>query len=411
MKRALRNRDTTLFLDSDGRQTASIDLARCFASYDDAVAFCKAKHLTGVELVAQMDDKSEMTMAIPQASADAIKFSSTPDSAARGEITTLAIIETVVAMSLSLLFVILFQTSAHIVFGALIAPFLLLRSETSSAAAFKIFDPWFSQVPQVAISNQGIAAASPFAFRFIWLPLVAIAATVAKIVATAATLISSPRETLGAIPANWLRIALATDYKHPPELLPSADTDPGAPASVQAFRYEELRRSIISGPGGNVIQKLSLFALYAPAFLYRLALKSTSLVYFPLIWVSEVPLTVKGILTSPLERVRRWYAAAVIFIMLTAFVIRFDAPNILPTAQDEAVFMYVLSAGEFGFWHLTRALAIAVTIALYFYARKLRTDSVKHPERQRSIIKRANRARAVFALCTLACFLLIVLAL
>src|SRR5687767_3521660 len=127
MKRALRNRDTTLFINSDGGETASIDLARCFASFDDAVAFCKANRLTGVDLVAQMDDKSEMTLALPQTSANAMNFGSTPDSAARGEITFLAILETVFAMALSLVCVVVFQTSVHIVVGALIAPFLLLR--------------------------------------------------------------------------------------------------------------------------------------------------------------------------------------------------------------------------------------------------------------------------------------------
>src|SRR5688572_32273648 len=103
MKRALRKTDTTLFIKSDGGETHSIEMAQCFASFDEAVAFCKANRLTRVELVAQMDDKSEMTVPVPQTSANAIKFCSTPDSAARSEITTLAIIETVAAISMSLL--------------------------------------------------------------------------------------------------------------------------------------------------------------------------------------------------------------------------------------------------------------------------------------------------------------------
>jgi hypothetical protein len=412
-----------MFIKPDGGETASIDMARCFASYDEALAYCKENHLTGLELVAQMDDKSEMTMAVRETSTNAMKVGSTPDSAARGEITTLAIVETVVAMSLSLFFVIFFQSSIHIIVGALIAPFLLLRSESSSAMAYSIFEAWFSNVPETAACNEGIAARRPIAFRFIWLPVVAVAATVAKILATVVTLISSPGESLRAIQTNWIRIALATDYRHPPELLPGAEADPVAPASLQAFRYEELRRNIMAGPGGFVIHKLTLFAMYVPAILYRLLLKSTSLVYFPLIWVSDMPMTMKGILTLPLERVRRWYAGAVMAVMLAALLIPWNLPNMLPTARDATVLMYVLPVGEFGFWQFGRALAIVITIALYFYARKLGKDSVK-PGGRRSktearnsenregwIIKNANRLRAVCALFTLGCFLLIILTL
>ncbi len=65
MKRALRNTDTTMFIKSDGGETKCIDMARSFMSYDEAVAFCKAKQLTTVELVVHMDDTSEFTMAVP----------------------------------------------------------------------------------------------------------------------------------------------------------------------------------------------------------------------------------------------------------------------------------------------------------------------------------------------------------
>jgi hypothetical protein len=54
-----------MFIRSDGSETKSIDMARSFASYDDAVAFCKAYHLTNVEVVARMDDSSELTTAVP----------------------------------------------------------------------------------------------------------------------------------------------------------------------------------------------------------------------------------------------------------------------------------------------------------------------------------------------------------
>ena len=65
MRRALRNTDTTMFIKSDGGETHAIEMARSFMSYDDALAFCRAKQLTRVELVARMDDNSEFTVAVP----------------------------------------------------------------------------------------------------------------------------------------------------------------------------------------------------------------------------------------------------------------------------------------------------------------------------------------------------------
>jgi len=65
MKKVLRSTDTSMFIKSDGGETQVIELARAFASYDEAVNFCKGRHLKTVELVVHMDDNSEMIMAVP----------------------------------------------------------------------------------------------------------------------------------------------------------------------------------------------------------------------------------------------------------------------------------------------------------------------------------------------------------
>ena len=53
-----------MFIRSDGGETKSIDMARSFVSYDDAVAFCKANKLKHVELVVHADDKSQYTVPV-----------------------------------------------------------------------------------------------------------------------------------------------------------------------------------------------------------------------------------------------------------------------------------------------------------------------------------------------------------
>jgi hypothetical protein len=350
-----------------------------------------------------------------------MRFCSTPESAAKGEITFLAILETLLAISLSLLLVKVLDSSAHIVAGALIAPFLFLRSESSTMRAFKLFDSCFAKLATLVsfverfyqrLSDERVAGARRYIFCLVWLPLFSFIALVVKLMATAATLISSPRETLLAIPGNWLRIALATDSRHPPELLPGIETAAEAPAAARSFRHEEIRSQFTSGTGHALFQKLGLFATYAPALIYRLFVKSTSLIYFPLIWLIDLPRTGKGILSLPLERARRWYAYALILIMLSPFVISFQVVHqTLATPQDRAIFTYVLPVNGTDWWHITRVVAVTVTVVLYLFATKLDRYSLEYPKRVLWIITRANWLRAGCGLFTMGCFILIVLTL
>jgi hypothetical protein len=54
-----------MFIKSDGGETQVFELARSFDSYDEAVNFCRGKHLKTVELIVHMEDRSEMIMAVP----------------------------------------------------------------------------------------------------------------------------------------------------------------------------------------------------------------------------------------------------------------------------------------------------------------------------------------------------------
>jgi hypothetical protein len=344
-----------------------------------------------------------------------VRFCSTPESASNGEITFLAILETMVAIALSLLLVKLLDRSVHIVVGALIAPLLLLRTEASTAKGFSMFDSSFPRLMRLLSFFQRLYGRLPaflrlLTFFLVWLPLFSLLVTAIKCIATIRSLISSPRDTLFAISGNWLRIAFSIDLRHPPEFLPGVEMAPeDAPANVRNLRYEEVRRQITSGTGSALAQKLSLLAIYGPTVLYRLFLKSTSLIYFPLIWVSRVPMTPKGILSFPIERVRRWYSGALILLMLSPLAISYRAQETMVTARDRAVFSYILPVHRTDWWHISRVAAVALTVALYFYARKLAPNELEHERQARWIIMQANRLRAACGIITMACFLLIIL--
>jgi hypothetical protein len=192
--------------------------------------------------------------------------------------------------------------------------------------------------------------------------------------------------------------------------LPGVDRALETPASLVNLKYAKLRSLIISATEGALFQRLGLIAIYAPAVIYRFFLKSTSLIYFPLIWISDTPLTANGILNFPLERVRRWYACAILVVMLSPLVISFHAPDTLATHRDRAIFSYVLPVSTNYWWHVSRVVAVGVTIAVYFYARTLAARQ-HEPERERTIIAGANRLRAFCAVFTMLAFLIIVLTL
>ena len=58
-----------------------------------------------------------------------MRWFSNHESAARGEVSILAIIETLIAISISIGIAIYYDTTLHILISACIAPFLLLRTD------------------------------------------------------------------------------------------------------------------------------------------------------------------------------------------------------------------------------------------------------------------------------------------
>jgi hypothetical protein len=145
---------------------------------------------------------------------------------------------------------------------------------------------------------------------------------------------------------------------------------------------------------------LYLLILHIPSILYRWSLKSTSLIYFPLLWSirkhlnsgSRVEDKIGDITQDGMERISRWYAWFVI-IILTALPIGFlfsaysarlkyspsidlfVSSTISPVLgyQILKIFLFVtLDRIEIGSWHVARLIGACITIWLYYYARKAR---------------------------------------
>ena len=87
-----------------------------------------------------------------------------------------------------------------------------------------------------------------------------------------------------AMPDNWWRTLFVVDLLYPPELIPGYTRSDFFTISYFAERIKQSE---------NIIEQFicsgALVILYAPAYLYRLSIKSTCWFYFPLIYIMRAP--------------------------------------------------------------------------------------------------------------------------
>jgi hypothetical protein len=321
-----------------------------------------------------------------------MRLYSTPASAQAGEITLFALLETALAMSIAVGLVIIFGKIRYIALATCLAPLTLLRTPRSNEL---ILNLWMS------ISN---ALAKPYAFMvdqmdspYLWRRLIAGFLLYPIVLPTAllwwvfgfpavrlvGTIIASIRwfpDNLCTIPSNWLRVALTTDICHPPELLPGCETmDSDTAKELRLSIY--LRELMYTYPERRWLSRifLVLLFLYLPALTYRYAVKSTALIYIPFIWVvwplaspASLPATLDAILTTPYERVARFYAWFVL-IALTALPLwgfaRWHKPLMwLESRLGRPLLNLWLFTGELEVWHLMRTIGAILTLTLWFLA-------------------------------------------
>ena len=256
-----------------------------------------------------------------------MRLISSKESVARGEVSLLAIIETVTAM------VLVFYLSAHfkslrwLASAICIAPTLLLRTERSVSLGTTWF-VWCRQRTsrfERTVSPVGPLPTTPSGGAMFYMtfgPLVRVlslllTATLVRVGATIWATISHPWMTLIAVPTNWARVVLATDTLTPLELLPglsvldslkeTEDNEPASPppqTGPPLTRTQTVFDACAAAPLVSYIL-LVISPLFLPAIVYRWALKATSIVYAPLVFVAQSTFHTSTDLRTKLELIRR----------------------------------------------------------------------------------------------------------
>jgi hypothetical protein len=333
-----------------------------------------------------------------------IRRTSTPLSADRGEVSVLAIAETLAATSISLFIAWYWNTLLHIAISASLAPLLLLRTRRSTMLGLKYAETYFN------ILNHSEKS------RDTWHGLVILLMPVfmlfIKIAAIIVGFLRSPIASLEAIPFNWKRVVLCVDIYYPPELLTGAERlrrnfNNNPPAFKET--NDNFRDSFLSGikdsagfPQVLIVPFLLLFSglifliivygSYLLSMTYRWSLKSTALIWSPLLWVvisargTGMPkIDLSYIRDWQLYKVMRAYSLFVIAVFAAKMWLFFNLENAVHAAngwlQIRGIQLYV-SPHVLPSWQLAAVLNAAIAWGLLFFAqRQLAAISMDDPSR------------------------------
>lgn len=394
------------------------------------------------------DDNSDIADE-PSGDAKPFRWHCTPESAAKGEVSALAILETVLATSISVWIAWRHQTTTHLLVGAVVAPFLLLRTEASTIRAIRCLsddglggsalDVVAGLMPTMEWTHKGgsklVLLVKSVAYLLggvlLILPAISVVVFVVRVSSLLSESIRRPHKAIVAVPRNWMRYCLATDISHPPEVIPGLEqemAEGGHPEAVdlrfgEFIGYSDLKYRT-NWDKDLFLVLGAVIAIYVPAYLFRLSLKSTSIVYAPFLFIirgytSETMSADEYIKERSEDRIvqLQWWYSLLIFLVtattITSTVIASLSLHWVYT-NDSAIFeflraQYLLTDGEkivIKGWPLARLANCAIVVWLSFYASRarLRLESGRWTsEEVKNTFERWRFTQIVLSLYTITC--------
>src|SRR5271155_2187582 len=262
-----------------------------------------------------------------------MRWISDRQSAENSEVSVISIIETIIAGVIAYFFYRWTDKLWHIGLAACLSPFLLLRTsrsiELSLHAAEKIYGiienrreiSWVKARARLGLISQGnpLYATPPSPSVILVTPLII---GIIKLYSTVVCLITHPIECVGEIPRNWQRVVLCTDIGTIPELIPTIEQT--TIKTLSFLKVSVMTSSLSCFPNDlkgefkmrritGIFRELSFLCLLiildgiplaVPGLAYRYAVKSTALIWSPLLWAvrpvrsqADIKLTMSRILT------------------------------------------------------------------------------------------------------------------
>ena len=328
-----------------------------------------------------------------------MRWVSSKESVAKGEVSVLAIVETLCAIALVFYLSAHFNTLRWLAIAMCVSPLLLLRTEESTRLGIKWFDhAWAAFSSLHAKADDGLAEKwrnSSRKYSIVWIARIGVAVLVQMILETlfivvppvlrvTATLISTLKQPFAALSEftkNWTRVTVALDSRFAPELMPEHP--------LVTFGYT--LRTASREQRGYFLSFSSLPFLFLPALFYRWSLKATSIIYAPLVFVARSTFSEGNDLRTKLElikrgdlsRIRVLYGIAAIAAFLVKLVLMAKWSGFAAwwngNPITEFLALYV-APSEIPKWQLAERANSVLAIGSMFFARHalLRSD-LGHP--------------------------------
>jgi hypothetical protein len=203
------------------------------------------------------------------------------------------------------------------------------------------------------------------------------------------------------IPKNFFHNLFLVDFSYPAELMPGYRRFPD-------FTSDGLIKAIRENPYIRLRWfRIFLFPIFfIPAYAYRLSIKSTCWLYFPMVYIVGIrSLTlspahfINKLERAPKERLRRVLASITIFgFIVTTFVynIRSELASVFDLKIISPVeYLFLVDFHRVKVWQLFSLLSALITIYLFISAGEIRIDNFHALDAQshESVKQRVNRLR------------------
>jgi hypothetical protein len=367
----------------------------------------------------------------------AIRYFSTPLSADRGEISILSVAETISAILISFGFAWFWGTAFHIAVSASLAPLFLLRTKRSTVISIKL----------LKVVLEKLNKYEGFIYVLLWFLVLPFAVVTIKIIAISVVLITRPLSSLSAIPFNWRRIVLGVDSHYPPELVPgweryaSKNNKPGQDiymtfwplakhtALLLQDTFRTIKYNLIRILKGDPIEKeimlkqlrmalhntlwlASSFFSFLISIPFRFSLKSTAIIWSPLLWIFwNLPLK-RSIInhfilikTQDINKFIRFYSVVIIILFSIKLYVYINLSRIA-----DGVKRYILETNLTPYiepksipsWQIASATNAIITWGIYLFADSyLKSLDVGDYERLSPHTTRWILGSAIFVRCML----------
>ena len=316
-----------------------------------------------------------------------MRWIATAESVEKGEPSVLAIVETLVAMALSVWVSFHFSTVRNIVTAASIAPFLLLRTTKSDLLGAVMWRHLAPDEPRSrgATGLGGLVEALGCCGAMLFIRTAAVLRTTWRY----------PALGIRSVPTNWKRATLALDFSRPPTVVPWPDrlSEREIGASLYLPDLYVLVRNLVrvtrEALGLRPVDATAVILwvlaaapyLCLPPLLYRIALKSTAIIWFPLLWAQQAlapgrtPLKARLALFEQSDLLR-WIILPVSAASISGFIAKLGLWNSLARAAatwNETILGRIatihVAPGVIEWWQVATVLNSLIAFGLWLYVR------------------------------------------